>query len=57
MSPSIVEKKIDAPWIKKTRNRNIQFTEKLEESGAELDDIGNTKSMKGGEISIEEMEN
>jgi hypothetical protein len=56
MSPSIVEKKIDAPWIKKTKNRNIQFTEKLEESGVELDDIGNTKSMKGGEISIEELE-
>lgn len=30
MSPTLVEKKIEAPWIKKNKNRNIQFTEKLE---------------------------
>lgn len=29
MTPTIVEKRIDAPWIKKGRNKNIQFTEKL----------------------------
>lgn len=46
MAPGVVEKRIDAPWIKKGRGRQIQFTEKLEEGAAELDDIGNTRDLK-----------
>jgi hypothetical protein len=31
MSAGVVEKRIEAPWIKKGRGRQIQFTEKVEE--------------------------
>ncbi len=46
MSPGVVEKRIEAPWIKKGRGSQIQFTEKVEEGAAELDDIGNTRDLK-----------
>jgi hypothetical protein len=47
MAAGVVEKRIEAPWIKKGRGRQIQFTEKVEEGATELDDIGNTRDMKG----------
>jgi hypothetical protein len=46
LTPALIEKKIEAPWIKKIKNKTIQFTEKLEESLCELDDIANSKAFK-----------
>ena len=45
LSQKIVDKKIEAPWIHKVRNRTIQFTEKLEESCID-EEMGFSKSMK-----------
>jgi hypothetical protein len=42
---SAVEKKLEAPWIRKTEKRTVQFMEKLEESGVYL--TGETTSLKG----------
>ena len=39
-----VEKKLEAPWIRKTGKRTVQFMEKLEESGVYL--TGETTSVK-----------
>jgi hypothetical protein len=36
VTSGLVEKKIDAPWVRRIGNRGIQFTEKLDESELEL---------------------
>lgn len=41
--PSIIEKKIDAPWVRRMNNHMIQFTENLEESKMESVDLSSSK--------------
>jgi hypothetical protein len=40
---NLVEKKIQAPWIRRINNKVIQFTEKLDESIMDLGEINSNK--------------
>ena len=49
-----MEKKLDAPWIKRTQKKTVQFTEKLEESGLDLNfDTGPLKEPRPGQVSFD----